>query len=110
PGGLGGSDQIDLVTLDDPAGDVSRIVGFEFLGWEGLDATQQVRVYAHRGADQIVVEEMREITCGGLPAHVLYLTCLRASAAVGVGLGGGGIVKENSAPRCIDVCVESPVR
>ncbi len=39
-GMLRSGDEIDLVLLHHPAGDVAGVVGREFLGREGLDAAQ----------------------------------------------------------------------
>src|SRR5579864_2874117 len=64
---LSGGDQIDLVTLDHPAGDVAGIVWLELLGRKGLYATYQRLVHTDRGADKIVVEEVGKLPCGRLP-------------------------------------------
>ena len=78
---LGRGDEIDLIALDDPAGDVAGIVRLEFLGRKRFDAAHERLVYADRRADEIVVEKMRQLPGGRLPAHVLDLPRLRPPAA-----------------------------
>src|SRR5271166_1826894 len=97
--GPGRGDEINLITLDDPAGDVAGIVGFELLGGKRFDSAHQRLVYADRGADEIVIEEVRQLARGRLPAHVLDLARLGTAAAVGVSLGRVVVMTGFGGPR-----------
>ena len=101
--------EIDLVALDDPAGDEARVVGLERLRRERLDAAQQLRVDAHRRADEIVVEVVLEPPRGRLPAHVLDLARAHLPA-LGIRFGRVVVVARLRGPGGVDVRVERPVR
>ena len=106
---LRGLDEVDLVALDDPAGDESGVVGLQLAGRKRLDAAQQVGVDADRRADEIVVEEVLQPPGRGLPAHVLHLARLRAPVLF-VSLGRVVVVPGLGGPFGVDARVERPVR
>ena len=66
---LRGTDEIDLVALDDPPCDVARVVRLQVLRGERLNASQEPGCNADRGADEIVVEEMGNVPGGGHPPY-----------------------------------------
>jgi hypothetical protein len=105
---LRSGDQIDLVALDDPAGDVAGVVGSQLCGWERLDSAQQIRVDAHRCAYQIIVESLLKAARRGLPAHVLHLPRLDAAVAL-ERLGRVMVVACFGRPFDVDAGVESPI-
>ena len=101
PGLLRRRHQIDLVALDDPAGEVAGVVGDERLRREGLHPAQQPGIHAARGADQLVVEEVRERARCGRPADPALLLVVHGDVVVVAGLRG---------PVRVGLRVEGPVR
>ena len=108
--GLGRSDEINLITLDDPAGDVAGIVGLELLGRKRLDSTHERLVHADRRAYEVIIEEVGKLSRGRLPAHVLDLARLHPATGVAVALGCIVIMTGFGSPRGIDLSVKGPVR
>src|ERR1700680_1546643 len=110
PRGLRGRDEVDLISLDDPPRHIARVVGFKLRRRKWLDSAQQRRMHAHRRADQIVVEEMLELTRRALPSHMLHLARLRASAAVGIRFRRVVVEPRLRGPRRVELGIESQVR
>ena len=93
-------DEIELVLLDHPAGDVAGIIGDEIRrGGKGLQIREKLGVHAEGGGDEEVVKEVLHQTGGVRPAglgsgiafvipHLVVMTSFSLPRTVRVGIKG----------------------
>lgn len=107
---LGGAAQVDLVALHRPAAHEFGRVRLEVGGGgEGLDLAQQGGVHADGAGHEGVVEEVRELARGRLPAHMAHLAGLGVAVGVAVGFGGVVIKAGLGLPAGLHMGVKRPV-
>ncbi len=93
--------QVDLVALDRPACQITRVVRHERVGREGLHPAQQAGVHALRRLDELIVERVGELARRRRPLDPTLAVLAGPDVVVLAGL---------RRPARVDVSVERPVR
>ena len=108
PRGLSRRAEVDLITLDHETSEVSRVVGHRLLRGKRLDFAEELGMDALRTADQLIVEEVIQLSGGIRPSGVADLPGL-ALTVFGVALGGVVVGARFGGPRRVNLGVECPV-
>ena len=101
--------EIDLIALDDEAGEKRGVVRHDIVCWKRFHLPEQRVIHAPGRRHGLVVEEMVDRPRRGLPSHVTYLPSVRPALIVAIGFGRVVVVPRVGLPLAVRLRVEGPV-